>query len=358
MQNENLLDIARLLLAVPTAPFHEAAMRATIARRLTEKCPHVTLRQDAFGNLIARYQRGAAGGTPPPAPRWAFAAHMDHPAWVRPGASGAAGAATVGDGMEWTFLGGVPEATLKANAHRIEPCGDFAVWALPDFEIGTDGGGPERLFSRACDDLIGCAAIIGMLEELEETGAACDCYGLFTRAEEVGFVGAIQMARDGWLQEAGITVISLETSAERPPARQGDGPIVRVGDKTSIFDPVATAELAAVAQEAGIPFQRCLMAGGSCEATAFQLYGIRSAALCIALGNYHNCAPESRIAAEFVSTADFFGLQRLCFAIARRGATEKNSDLRNALRQKLEAGVASYTAYFDRDRSGENVASA
>ncbi len=355
MQNENLLEIARLLLSVPTAPFHEAAMRATITRRLTEKCPHVTLRQDAFGNLIARYQHGASGSGEPPAARWAFAAHMDHPAWVRPSADGPSG---VGAGMEWTFLGGVPEATLKANAHRIEPCGDFAVWALPDFEIGTDGDGPERLFSRACDDLIGCAAIIGMFEELEETGAECDCYGLFTRAEEVGFVGAIQMARDGWLQEAGVTVISLETSAERPPARQGDGPIVRVGDKTSIFDPAATAELVQVAQEAEIPFQRCLMAGGSCEATAFQLYGIRSAALCIALGNYHNCAPESRIAAEFVSTADFFGLQKLCFEVARRGAAEKKPDLGDALRQKLEAKADAYTPYFHRDRDAENVASA
>lgn len=343
MQNENLLAIARALMQTPTAPFHEAGMREVIARRLAENCPHVAMRQDDFGNLIARYRRGDH------AARWAFAAHMDHPAWVRP----APGSPAAGKGAEWTFLGGVPEATLKANAHRIEPCGDFAVWALPDFEIGEEGG-VERLFSRACDDLIGCAAILGMFEKLERSGAECDVYGLFTRAEEVGFVGAIQMARDGWLQAAGVTVISLETSAERPPARQGDGPIVRVGDKASLFDPAATAELAAIATAAGLPFQRCLMPGGTCEATAFQLYGIRSAALCVALGNYHNCAPESRIAAEFVSTADFFGLTRLCAEIARRAAPVVAADPAVALRQKLEAGVASYEPYFGRDRAGKN----
>ena len=346
MQNENLLAIARLLLSTPTAPFHEAGMRAVIARRLAEKCPHVETRQDAFGNLIARYRHGGdetQNSLPPPA-RWAFAAHMDHPAWVRP-ASDNPDAGKTADG--WTFLGGVPEATLRANAHRIETFGDFAMWALPDLEIAEEGG-TERLFSRACDDLIGCAAILGMFEELEATGAACDCYGLFTRAEEVGFVGAIQMARDGWLQEAGVTVISLETSAERPPARQGSGPIVRVGDKTSIFDPAATAELTTVATESGIPFQRCLMPGGTCEATAFQLYGIRSAALCVALGNYHNCAPESRIAAEFVSTTDYFGLAQLCFQIARRAAPAATADPVVALRQKLESSAANYRPYFGR----------
>ena len=34
--------------------------------------------------------------------------------------------------------------------------------------------------------------------------------------------------------------------------------------------------------------QRCLMSGGTCEATAYQLYGYETGGLCIALGNYHN----------------------------------------------------------------------
>ena len=109
------------------------------------------------------------------------------------------------------------------------------------------------------------------------------------------------MARSGWLAEAGITVISLETSAELPPAKMGDGPIVRVGDRTAIFDPAVTAELLAAAEQAKISVQRCLMSGGTCEATAFQLCGVRAGALCVALGNYHNRGPELRIEPEFVS---------------------------------------------------------
>src|SRR5207249_1111114 len=124
------------------------------------------------------------------------------------------------------------------------------------------------------------------------------CFGLFTRAEEVGFVGAMRLARSGILPKS-ITVISLETSKELPPAVIGNGPIIRVGDRTSVFDSVATAALATIAAAHKIPVQRCLMSGGTCEATAYQLYGITSAALCIALGNYHNCVPGGRIGMEY-----------------------------------------------------------
>jgi putative aminopeptidase FrvX len=60
-------------------------------------------------------------------------------------------------------------------------------------------------------------------------------YGVFTRAEEVGFIGAIQLAKSKQLLQD-VTVVSLETSAELPPAKIGAGPIVRVGDRTSVFD--------------------------------------------------------------------------------------------------------------------------
>jgi len=77
------------------------------------------------------------------------------------------------------------------------------------------------------------------------------------------------------------------------------------------------------------------MDGGTCEATAFQLYGYRSAALSIALGNYHNCTPDSRIDAEYVDIRDLEGLINLCVAIATE--TRSAADTRDTLRQRLEA---------------------
>ena len=226
----------------------------------------------------------------------------------------------------------------------MRPFGDFAMWDLPDCEL-RDG----RIYSRACDDLIGCAVIVATLETLADRDVPGECYGLFTRAEEVGFAGAIEIARDSWLRDAGLTVVSLETSSERPPARMGDGPIVRVGDKTSVFDATVTAELVAAAAEAGITAQRCLMSGGTCEATAFRLYGVRCGALCVALGNYHNCGPDKRIEAEYVSRSDFEGLVELCVQVARRGA-DGAPDPDGVLRQSLETRLHPYQPYHRRDR--------
>jgi putative aminopeptidase FrvX len=309
----SFVDIAQAILAQPTAPFHEGAVRGEILR-LLESCPHVTVQTDAFGNLIARYQRGEA------TPKLAFAAHMDHPGYV-------------GD----RFLGGVPEV-YRAHKPATRDFGGFAMWDLPAFEL-REG----RIFSRACDDLIGCAAIVSMFHELERLEATAAVYGLFTRAEEVGFVGAIAMAKARVLPES-VVIVSLETSSERGGAcRMGDGVIVRVGDRTSIFDSAATSALSHWARESQIPFQRCLMSGGTCEATAYQLYGYRTAALCVALGNYHNCGPDEKIDSEFVALADAEAMARLCTVAASAGDLP---DPVEALRDRLEREFEQYRAYF------------
>jgi putative aminopeptidase FrvX len=326
MHKERLLEIAAAILRQPTAPFHEDAVRSAILD-LLQPCSRVAVRQDAFGNIIAHYRGTPPDGSVVPPARWAFAAHMDHPGWVTPPG-----------GTEHRFLGGVPPEYLEANRTRIREFGQFAMWDLPAFEVRDD-----CIHARACDDLIGCAMIVGLLEELDRENPPVECYGLFTRAEEVGFVGALKMARSGWLAEAGLTVISLETSSALPPAQIGAGPIVRVGDRTAIFDPAVTAELLAAAEQANLPVQRCLMSGGTCEATAFELSGVRSGALCVALGNYHNRGPDLRIEPEFVSVADFVGLTALCGAIAR--GTTAPGDAFSRLRERLERNLQQYESW-------------
>lgn len=309
-----LLDIARAILAQPTAPFHEDAVRAEILMQLAQ-CPHVAAELDEFGNVVACYRRGTGEA------RYAFAAHMDHPAYV---------------GGE--FLGGVPAEYREKNP-PLRDFGAFAMWDLPAFEL-RDG----RILSRACDDLIGCAAIVALFHELERAGAETCVHGLFTRAEEVGFVGAIHLARSGRVPKS-LTIVSLETSSKKGgPAQMGAGVIVRVGDRTSIFDDAATASLMDAAKIAAIPVQRCLMSGGTCEATAYQLYGYRSAGLCVALGNYHNCGPDTQIASEFVSAEDAEGMVRLMFAATMHTPAD---DPHAALRARLEAGVATYARFTD-----------
>ncbi|MDP9003175.1 MAG: hypothetical protein M3N12_00095, partial [Verrucomicrobiota bacterium] len=272
----------------------------------------------AFGNVIARYRRGTRAR-----PRWAFAAHMDHPGWVRT------------ESGEWRFLGSVAERFLVNP--RMREFGNFAMWDLPAFEVKD-----EMIHSRACDDLLGCAEIICLFHELENAGANVHCLGIFSRAEEVGFWGAIQLARSGVLPKD-ITVFSLETSAPRGGAEIGRGPIVRVGDRLSIFDSGETARVMSVATANAIPVQRCLLDGGACEASAYQLYGYRSVAASIGLGNYHNCAPDGTIQGEFVSVEDCANMVRLCLAVV---SEPKKSDPIKGLRDTLEKRAAAHSPYY------------
>jgi putative aminopeptidase FrvX len=312
--NDELLDLVRAILGQPTAPFHEDAVRGEVLQQLAQ-IPHVIVTLDGFGNVIAHYRRG---DTPA---RFALAAHMDHPAYV---------------GEE--FLGGVPES-YRAKRPPTRDFGAFSMWDLPACEL-RDG----RIHSRACDDLIDCAAIIATFRELERNGAETNVYGLFTRAEEVGFVGAMRLAQSGQIPRE-VTFISLECSSEKGgPAKMGEGAILRVGDRTSIFDPDVTATLGELAKRADLPVQRLLMSGGTCEATAYQLYGYRCGALCVALGNYHNCGPDEIIAPEFVSLDDVRGLVRLCVEIAR--CAEPPETARADLRARLEKRAAETMARF------------
>ena len=318
MNEPEMLAVVEALTRQPTAPFHEEAIRHEIERQLA-KCPHVAFERDAFGNVIAHYRRGEKGRA-----GWALAAHMDHPGWVKTSAG------------EMKFLGSVMEKYRQDP--QTKSFGDFAMWDLPAFEIRD-----RQIHSRACDDLLGCAEILCLFRELEETGAEVHCTGLFTRAEEVGFVGAIKLAQAKILP-TDLTILSLETSTPRGTAEFGQGPIVRVGDKVSSFDGPATARLLAAAQAEEIPVQRCLLDGGTCEATAYQLYGYTCAAASLALGNYHNVTPTGSIAAEFVAIDDFIGMVRLCRALVLpRGEA---GDPLKMLRQKLETNAESYREFY------------
>jgi putative aminopeptidase FrvX len=310
MNRDQLLRIVEPLLHCPTAPTFEGAVTDEICRQLRGRTG-TQIEKDQFGNLIV-----VRSGSMPA--RYAFVAHMDHPGWrLRP---------------EKEFLGGI-SPDLRDRG-KIRSFGYFGMWDLPELMVQGD-----RLYSRACDDLIGCSAIVAILDSLEEGRSTASVFGVFTRAEEVGFIGAIELAKAKRLAPE-LTVISLETSAERPPAQMGAGPIIRVGDRISIFDSDVTTFLVETAKSKNLSYQRCLMDGGTCEATAFQLYGYRSAALSIALGNYHNSTPDSRIDAEYIDLKDLEGLIDLCVAFVTE--TRSVADTRDALRGRLEARLKDF----------------
>ncbi|MEX2578598.1 MAG: M20/M25/M40 family metallo-hydrolase [Verrucomicrobiales bacterium] len=318
MHHQTFVSLFRRILSTPTAPFHEYRVAEAIRERL-EPLQHVSVDADDYGNLVARYRRGLKK------PRLAFGAHMDHPGWVK------------FRGKE-KFLGGVPEDRL--DTHPVEWFGDFGMWKLKPFEL-EDG----IVRSRACDDLVGCAAIVAMFMELEAQQTEASVYGIFTRSEEVGFNGAVELAKK-WPLPEGVCFVSLETSAARGGAEQGKGPVIRVGDRISVFDDAVTAELVDAAAETKISRQRALLDGGSCEATAMNLHGVPAAGISIVLGNYHNCPPEKGIAEEFVSLADAKDLVKLITATTIRMAGRKASDSSKArLKKRLDKRLRDHRRY-------------
>jgi endoglucanase len=227
-----------------------------------------------------------------------------------------------------------PEREFEIVATRpvkSEPA--FAVWDLIDFSVRG-----QRISGRACDDLIGVAAILATIIRLKQERAAVNVLGVISRAEEVGFHGALACAASGRLRKDSL-VISLETSRELPGVKMGQGVILRVGDRTSIFGHEPTRFLAEVATELlttnkKFRIQRALMSGGTCEATAYQEFGFQTAAVCVALGNYHNCAARNQIRAEYVSGYDVTTMVDLLVAAAK--AMPRYSQLISKLPCRLE----------------------
>jgi len=337
MLDPELARIGLDLAACPTAAGCEDHVIAYIKAALAS-LPHLALRQDEFGNLIARYEYAATGREPV-----RLVAHMDHPAFFVQRTEGAA---------ELHFRGGVEERYFAGRKivfyRRAEPKplgkavisgvhfsrdlqpvevdrpipdeADFATWDLPRARCTS------RLFvSPACDDLVQVATMVALLRRLAAELASACVEALFTRAEEIGFHGALAAlkAREP-LQP--MATVSLEASSARGFARLHAGPIVRVGDRSSVFDSRVTAwlETAFAGLHRLVPetkHQRLLMGGGTCEGTVFHRAGLPTGALCVALRNYHNMGPGGQIRSESVSLDDWQGLYDFLHFLATKAPT-------------------------------------
>jgi len=315
MPATNLNNILKRLLKQPTAPFHEYHVRAEI-EALLKDCPHVKLKHDKFGNLLATYKNGKSKSKP----TWVLGAHMDHPAFIKPPGS------TKRD--EWDFLGGVGQLEVDAGVKRglRKAKGQIATWNFPVNITNT------RIEATACDDIIGCAAIVMTFLDLARLNIQTTVHAAFTRAEEVGWLGAWHLAQH-WPFGEDSVFLSLETSRPVNGAVMGGGPILRVGDRVSIFDSEAVAVLVTTAKEQGIRVQRCLLDAGACEATATQASGIRSAGISLPLGNYHNLNDSRQIAPEYVMMDDLVSLIKLLKALV---ATKHDGIGERTIRERVE----------------------
>ncbi|MFW5752865.1 MAG: hypothetical protein ACOCYV_02310 [Planctomycetota bacterium] len=345
MRRDTLLRLARRLLQTPTAAGLEDAMAAVVRAQ----CDRIGLpvHEDPWGNLLVRCERGPGSRSTPPL---VFVAHLDHPAFE-----------FLGDDRA-EFLGGVPDALFAARATVVFADGARARCmqrrpktgrrrrlvrldrALPDTPPGTPGRWDvetfavdgDRLVAWGIDDLLGVCAMLACLRDLAAARAPTRTWALFTRAEEIGLLGSIHAARAGILP-ADAQVISIETSNAVGRVAIGGGPVIRIGDRGTIFDPAITALLERCAADLrGLRWQRALMDGGTCEGSAWSAFGYRCGGLCLPLGNYHNIGPDTTPAAEYISVRDLQGLVRLCTQLGTVWLDHDPTAVQKRLRDRYE----------------------
>lgn len=369
------------LLAQPTAPFHEQIVIETVVAALSSA--GVPMCEDPIGNIVvgvaSQKEYARLVRTKSDEPVRLFIAHMDHPGF---------------HGVEWLgprrlsikWHGGSPVRHLNgarvwlANSQGMVADGTLArVKLLPNkraldtaevqVSVRRDGaileeadalfGGlgfrapvwqqGQKIYTKAADDLVGVFCIVALAQTLfAKKSAQIPFLGLLTRAEEVGFIGAIGHFDLGWVHNARrpVMAVSLEASRTLPNAMVGKGPVVRLGDRRTVFNADGLRMLTDIAEKI-LPgkHQRRIMDGGACEGSAATAYGIPTIALSVPLGNYHNqgfeggpdCAFAEGPAPEFVHLDDIAGQLALCKGIMREGLSwqEPWAPTRRALRKNF-----------------------
>lgn len=382
---ESLYRLLIELLSQPTAPFREQRV-ITLASAVL-KDAGVPFFADPVGNLVV----GASSKTDTlrllretsKEPMRVFIAHMDHPGfhgmrWIKPNV------------LSVRWHGGSPTKHLQgssvwlANDDCFEGVGVMRNarlkkhgWSIDTAEVHVEGELPRprpqakalyggfdfrkpvwksgsRLYTRAADDLVGVFCILATALAVfgKRKGKVRPAFlGLLTRAEEVGFVGALGHFELGWLQQARrpLVCVSLEASRTLPGALVGKGPIVRLGDRRTPFDAAYLQVLTQLADEV-LPgqHQRRIMDGGSCEGSAATAYGFPAIAMAVPLGNYHNqgleggpdCRGRLGPAPEFVHLGDIEGQCKLCEALMRKGLPWH--DPWQEVRKKLQKNSSDY----------------
>jgi putative aminopeptidase FrvX len=202
----------------------------------------------------------------------------------------------------------------------------------------------DKFHSRAIDDLAGLAAALDMLDRLHRKPPAATIAVLLTRAEEDGFVGAIAASLEPQLLRKSDYLIAIETSAMQPYARQGDGCIIRIGDRSSVFNSAVSYFITQTAErlkrkDKTFKYQRALMPGGTCEATVYDVYSFHAGSICVPLGNYHNMdRKKKKIALEYIDVSDWQNMVKLFAAVAKAGHDYKPGHAE--LKEKIEKRFA------------------
>ena len=335
------MNLLHEICSIPTAPFVEQRVVQYVETFAKQR--KLKLSKDRFGNLLIELK-----GTNSRAGRWVFTAHMDHPGFI---AAEMTDANTLRSdfrgyvlakymaGQKVIFFDGNQQITgkvVKATAAKDSPKAISAEIKISKavtknspgmFDLVPAKTKGKLFHSRAIDDLAGAAAALEMINLLYKKKTKTSVAVLLTRGEEEGFIGAIAASKYPTLLKKSDRLIAIECSAKQPYAKQGDGCIIRIGDRTSVFNSSISYFITDIAAELAkkdktFKVQRALMPGGTCEATVYDVYGFTAGSICVPLGNYHNMDRErKKIGPEYIDVNDWQNMVKLFVAIAKSGHT-------------------------------------
>lgn len=320
------------IVSIPTAPFHEHKVISYVARFCMRN--GFRFRHDRVGNIFISFKRGKA------AQPVVFTAHMDHPGFEILKSKGLTSQIGVMGGVNLdkllntsilivsdskTIKGKIKSKTSKRwmgkPIFRVETKSEVKKGAFAYLDLKNVRFKDSFIYTKSADNLMSVALLLDMLLKLKRSKFPTNIKVVLTRAEEVGFAGCIFIA-DGRDLRKEVPILVLETSnAKAGGVEINGGPVIRVGDKQSGFSPNVDAWLQMVAEiteknNKNFKYQRAVLSGGRCEASAYMLGGYTAGGLAFPLGNYHNNGPKG-FAPEFVGAEDYKNMLAFCMQLAR-----------------------------------------
>ena len=332
---KNSKTLLEAVLNLPTMSFHETAVSTFVRWYATGL--ELDVFEDEAGNLLVEYRGGGKGSV-------TFAAHMDHPGFEVVSSKGKTGTVALWGKVDPKVFSGsnvviqadtgeikgrigkiLPKKQLgrfcfSIKAEEVIAKGDFGYYDLPGVKFSGD-----RMSARAADNLISVTAILDLITNLVGKRARVNVTGLFTRAEEAGFLGAFAAMENGFIPKEDPLIVLECSSAAGGNCVIGDGPVIRAGDLQSTYDPSIDVWMSGVAgcikkKKKTFKFQRELLQGGRCEACVYIADGYRTGGIALPLGNYHNHGPKG-YALEYVSMNDYEGMLELMEGLAKSSTT-------------------------------------
>lgn len=157
-------------------------------------------------------------------------------------------------------------ATSREDAEKMVQVGDLAVF------VGETVQQNGKVISKSLDDRVGCAVLVKLAQSKPKTDN--EIYYVFTTQEEVGLRGA-RTAAFGIVPDMALAIDVCDTgdtpSCKPMAVHLGDGPTVKIKDRSVIAHPEVKDRLIKAAQKKKIPYQLEVMMDGGTDAGSIHI---------------------------------------------------------------------------------------